>query len=458
VAVLQESYLGLYSQTLTPDAYVLVLTTLGGIATALLISALPAWSVSRRRQTLGLRPERTVAPSGSRWSRALLVAQVALSLVILVGAALFVSSLDKLRQHDTGVHMDNLRWTRLFAVPNGYRNQNDAVYYPELVRQLSDVPGVQAVALASYFPNFFGLDNLVATQPTARSGSDDPSAAVDAIMENVTPRFFETLGVRVLGGRDFTWADDAQHPAVAIVNESLTQKLFPGGNAIGQRIRIGNDPRRRDVEIVGIVADAAIGSYTHTHLPVAFRPRMQELQSSRAPALVFRVAGDARAADREIAAVIQRLGHEYPRRFLSLNEQVHQALLRERLLATASTFFAALGVLLVFIGFYAALAFAVAARTREIGVRMALGSTRSRVVRMIVGESLVLTLLGVALGIPVALGAGGLIASLLFDLQPSDPLTLAAASTLFVGVAVAAAARPALRASGVDPMAALRAE
>ena len=445
-------------QSLTPDGRVLALTAAIGIAMGLVMGVLPAWSASRSWLQTGLRPNRTVAHVSSRWGKVLLVVQVAMSLVLLVGAGLFASSLSKLRQLDAGVRTEGVRWSRLFAVPNGYRNQNDAAYYPELVRQLSGVPGVRSVALASYFPTYFGLGDLISTQPMARAGNTQSAEAAVGIMENVTPRFFETAGIPLLRGRDFAWSDDAQHAAVAIINESLSRKLFPDGDAIGQRIRIGNDPRRAAVEVVGVAGDAAIGSYKLPHMPVAFRPRMQELQLSRAPVMVFRMSGDPPAGDAAMKTVIAGMGHEYARGFYSLDEQIDRSLLQERLLAGLSSFFAGLAVLLAFVGLYSVLTYAVARRTREIGVRMALGSSRGRVIRMVVRESLVLTLLGVAIGIPCALAAGRLIGSLLFGLGSSDPAALVTASASFVTVGAVAALRPALRASRVDPMTALRAD
>jgi predicted permease len=446
------------AQSLTPDGRVLALTGAIAIATGLVMSVLPAWTASRSRPLTGLRADRTVAHVSGRWGKALLVAQVAISLVLLVGAGLFASSLTRLRNLDAGVRTEGVRSSRLFGVPNGYRNQNDAAYYPELVRQLSEVPGVHSVALASYFPNFFGLGNLLSTQPLARAEATDAADAADGLMENVTPRFFDTAGIRLLRGRDFTWNDDTHHPEVVIINESLSRKLFPDGEAVGQRLRIGHDPRRAGVQVVGVASDAAIGSYKLPHMPVAFRPRMQELQLARAPAMVFRVRGDSAVVDEAMKAVIIGLGHEYPRQFYSLDEQIDRSLLQERLLAGLSSFFAGLAVLLASVGLYGVLAYAVARRTREIGVKMALGASRGRVIWMVVRDGLVLTVVGVAIGIPCALGAGRLLGSFLFGVRSSDPATLIAASILFVIVGTVAALRPALRASGVDPLTALRAD
>jgi ABC-type antimicrobial peptide transport system permease subunit len=185
---------------------------------------------------------------------------------------------------------------------------------------------------------------------------------------------------------------------------------------------------------------------------------MQELQLARAPVMLFRTSGEPAVVDAALQKVIAGLGHEYARRFYSLDEQIDQSLLQERLLAGLSTFFAGLAVLIAFVGLYGALAYAVSQRTREIGVRMALGASRGGVVRMVIGESLRVTLLGVVLGVPSALAAGILVRSLLFGLRPSDPAVLVAASALFVAVGAIAGVRPGLRAAAVDPMTALRNE
>ena len=212
------------------------------------------------------------------------------------------------------------------------------------------------------------------------------------------------------------------------------------------------------MEVVGIVHDAAIGSYTRPETPVAFRPRMQELQLARAPVLLVRSSGEFTLSNGDLRNVIASLGHEYARGFFTLDEQVDRALLSERLLAALSTFFAGLGVLIAFVGLYGALAYAVSRRTREIGVRMALGASRFDVIRMIVGEGLVVTVFGIVVGVPTAMVAGVLIRSQLFGLQPSDPSILVAASAFFAAVGAAAGVRPALRAARLDPMKVLRNE
>lgn len=446
------------SQTLTPDARVLVFAALVALVSAVFVTLLPAWALGRNRPLTAMQASRTVAHGAGRWSQVLLVTQIATSLVLVVGAALLGASLVKLRTMPTGVQHDGLRWSRLFAVPNGYRDLHDASYYPELVRRLSEVPGVQSVALAGLFPTFFAFENLLAAEQVAPVDAAAGNGETGALMERVTPRFFETSGTPLLGGRDFTWGDDKEHAQVAIINEALSRALFPAGNAIGRYIRIGKDPSRAAVEIVGVVGDAVIGGFKQPHAPVVFRPRLQDAISPRAPVMLFRTSVDPVTIDAAMTEVIDGLGREYPRRFYSLNEQIDVALLRERLLAALSSFFAGLAALLAFVGLYSALALAVARRTREVGVRMALGATRASVIRMVIADGARISVAGVALGIPAALAASGLVSSWVFGVQATNPTALVAAGTFFIAIGIIAGLRPALRASSVDPATVLRAE
>lgn len=445
------------ARSLAPDATVLAVTALVTIVIGMLLSLLPAWSAGRSRPQSSIGGDRTVVSSSSRWGKGLLVAQIAMSLVLLVGAGLFTASLARLRNIDSGLHASNVRWARLFGLPNVYRNQDDATYYPELYRRLSEVPGIQSMAFAALFPAYFNVPQFLQTQRVAPIESASDVEAADSLVEFLTPNFFTTVGIPLLGGRDFSWSDEGARPAVAIVNNSLARRLFPNGNAIGRHIRIGSDPRRQVVEIVGVAADAAIGDYKAPHQPVVFRPRMQELPL-KAPVLVFRSSEPAASIDAAIAAVIADLGHEYPNGFYGLTQQVDIALTQERILAVLSACIAALAVLLASVGIYSLLSYAVSRRTREIGVRMALGASQAGVSRMILRDAMRLTMAGLALGVPAALAAGAVLRSLLFGSTGADPAVLAGAAVLFAAIAALAGLRPARRASRVDPMVALRAE
>ena len=443
--------------SMTPDAGVLGLMAAIATAIGLMVGALPAVVATRTRDHIGLQPAHTVSGSAGLWGRTLLVAQVAFSLVLVFGAALFAGSLAKLRAIDVGFRTEGIVWSRAFAIPGGYNQFDEASYYPELVRQLSSLPGVQSVALSKIFPAYFSFPARL--DPIARTESGATSTEVPGVMETVSPRFFETFGISLVRGRDFTWHDDLKGAAVAIVNSSLSQKLFPGANPIGQRIRIGNEPARRALEIVGVVDDAVISNLKAlAHQPVAFRPSLQEPRIARASDVSIRTSGDPRATANAMRRTVTALGHEYLRHVQTLDEELDRSLLQERLLATLSSICAALAVLLASLGLHGLLAYAVARRTREIGVRMALGASRGTVMRMVVRDGFTLALAGILVGVPCALLVGRLAGALLYGVTPSDPIALGGAALVFVVLGAAGGLLPARRASSVDPMTALRNE
>jgi predicted permease len=442
-------------RSLAPDAWVVGFTSGIAVLVALGVSVLPAWTIGRTRAAELLWSGRTATPGHRGLTRALLTLQTGLSLVLLAGAGLLATSLLNLRNVDLGVDTGGLRFTRFFAVPGGYQQLDAAAYYPDLVSRLEAVPGVASVALAGIFPSFYGLDLPVTTYPVAGAGGGEP---VDAFLERVTPRFFDTVGIRRIAGRDFTWSDDTAQAPVAIVNETLARRVFGDRDPLGQRLQIGAGAAAAAVDVVGVVADAAIVRYKEPHAPQIFRPRMQELAFARAPLVLFRTSGPPEAADAGIRQVAADFGHEYSRGFLSVDQQIDRALVRERLLAGLAWFFAATAALLSFIGLYAALAFAVARRTREIGVRLAIGAPRAAIIRLIVGESLGVTLAGVVIGVAGTIAGGRLVAGWLFGVSASDPGVLAAAAISFLAIGAGAAVRPARRAASVDPVGALRSE
>jgi predicted permease len=438
----------------TPDLRVLVTTAIVSVVSGLLVAVLPAVRAARRRQ-LALRSERSVTGGVGVWGRGLLVVQIALSLVLLAGAGLFAVSLWNLRHLDTGFNAASVRFSRLFAVPGGYDGLNDAVYYQELLRQIEALPEIRSVAMSTIFPAYFNASHLLTRQPVVPVRFNTEVAS-EAVMETVTPGFFSAIGVPFLQGRDVSWNDSAKAAGVVILNETVARQLFPGGNAVGQHVRIGNDPKRSELEVIGIVADASIGDLRAPHAPFVFRPRMQE--GMRAPVLLFESTADAAAADHAVSRVVDSLGHEYVRRIYSVDEYASEALIQERLLAGLSGFFAALALLLAVVGLHGSLAYDVTQRTREIGVRIALGASRPAMIRMIVRDGVMVAVLGALIGIPVTLALSRVAESMVFGLEPSNPWVVLAAGVCSVMVGAASGLWPAIKAAGVDPSIALRAE
>jgi hypothetical protein len=244
---------------------------------------------------------------------------------------------------------------------------------------------------------------------------------------------------------------------VALVSASLARALFPGGDVIGQRIRVAG-PERRDVEVIGVVADAPYGKLDDPRPLAVFRPILQETAKAQFPMAYVRATGDVATVRQGYTRVVKSLGHRSLRAFITSSEWVDHALVQERFTAGLATYAAALTVLLACMGVYGLLAYSVTARVREIGVRRALGAERRTVVWMIVRDGLAIAVPGVLLGLPCAWAAARLVRAQLYCIAPSDPRTLLMAAAMFLATALAASLIPAVRASRIAPVEALRDE
>jgi predicted permease len=438
---------------LTPDARMLALATAVAGATAITIGLLPAWTTFRRHAKTDRQHARTVTHRTHWWGKTLLVAQVALSLVLLFGAGLLSKSLSRLQSVDLGFRASGVAFGRVSGLPGGYTSFDAPTYYAELYHRLAALHGVSSVSFSRAFPAPVVMPETIgrADRP---GGPDDVAGALDA----VSPRFFETVGMTLLRGRDFDWHDNAGSPAVAIVNQTLARRLVGTEDALGQRIRTGTEASRQSIEIVGIVSDARFGDPRTNPVPMVFRPSFQEMSLLRAPIVEVRSTAEPAAVAEAIRGTLKSMGREYTSGVLGLDEQVNQSMLRERVMARLSTYFAGLAVLLAAIGVYGLLAYAFTRRTREIGVRIALGASRPAVLRMVLRDGLVLVLLGIVIGAPCAVLSARLLTSVLFNLSPMDPVTLAGSAAFFILLGAFAALAPAARAAHVDPLVALRAE
>lgn len=438
---------------LTPDGRVVFVAALAGLVTGLLASLLPMWLASRR-ETLQLHADRTVA-ARSRPGRVLLVVQVALSVALLMGAGLLTRSLYFLFQNHPGFDGTRILSARLRPLPGAYRDpafNNGLSYYPVLLERIAALPGVRSVGYARAFGNV--LDDGVGRMPIGFVGTQESDFT--AQLDVVSPGFFETIGIPILQGRGPRWSDTPDTPPVAFVSASLARTL--GGDVIGNRVWFGSLPQLGNVEIVGVVGDASLGNLRSPAPRVFYGVAPQLGPFASYSTLQIAANSDPWQLVNPLQDVLRNLGREYAYSVMTLDQRVQQNAMNERMGATIAMPVALLAALLAFVGVYSLFAYAVVRRTREIGVRLAVGASPGAVQRMVLRESVTLTAIGVALGIPTSIMASRGLRALLFGVSESDPVVALSTVVLFLALTIAAALIPARRAARLDPVAALRAE
>lgn len=440
--------------SLTPDPFVIVVTFAAGMTCAITITVLPIAVALPRNDGVALVSQRATAPGGVGWMRGLLVAQVALSMVLVIGAVLLSRSLYLLHQVDLGIQPDRLLMIRLNPVPDGYSKIDNASYYPPLLEKVGALPGVESVALARAFPRMF---TDAGGQSIALFG--EPAQELTAFLDITSPAFFDTLGLPLLDGRLTSWDDNASSRKVAVVSERLAKMLTPDGRVVGRRVNFGTDPLHQDVEIVGIVGSATMGNPRNPAAPVFYRPALQVARYANFGSLLIRA--DPRAFSAIGAAarqIVAEGGHEFVPEISTVEAVLNRAPASERMSATLAATLGGLAMLLTCVGVFAVLAYDVGRRTREIGIRSAIGAAPRQVVRLVLRQAVLLTIAGVAIGLPLAYSSSRVLAGLLFGIRESDPPTYLAAAVFVVMSGVAAGIIPARRAASVDPVIALRAE
>jgi len=449
---------GTVSLDLRPDLRVLSLALFFGVLTGILFGLVPTWHSSRQDAAIVLQQgSRSLAGGAGKLGKALIITQVALSLVLLLGASLLVRTFQGLRSLDLGFEKDNLLEIILSAKPGGYENLDMNSYHRQLIEQVSDMPGVRSVALA---------DISIPTSPegwrdTASPTSEDPNTGARLMANGVTisPGFFKTLGIRLIAGHDFEVNDDGRHPRLVIVSRSFAERLFVNGDALGKHIRFGFMPDFQNLEIMGVADDARLLDLRVAAPPVIYLSYLQDSQPARLGySFYVRTEKSPETLAMTIGHEVDSLGHEYPFRTATVDQMVSRFLVNERVIAMLSGFFAALALLLASIGLYGLMSYGVTRRTREIGVRVALGAQQGSVRWMILRETLALTLFGIAIGVPSGLAGTRLIASMLFGLSPGDVTNIMRACFLLLAVAFVAGYLPARKASSIDPILALRTE
>jgi predicted permease len=376
---------------------------------------------------------------------------VAIALVLLSAAGLFLRHLSDLRSVDLGFQRDHILLASLNPAHSGYSGERLAIAYRELLDRLTAIPGVRSATLSGATPT----SGAAASRFVTVEGYRPQAQEMRAFVNWVAPRYFETYGTPLLAGREFTFQDQgASH--VAIVNRSTARHYFGDANPLGRHITLERD--KQSYEIVGVVGDA---KYLDLHEPP---PRTVYLgafseHGVNSHSFAIHAAGDPAALAGAIRRTVAALLKDVPvENMTTLAAQMDATIVPERLTATLSTLFGALGSLLAAIGIYGLLAYTVARRTNEIGIRMALGATRGGVTRMVLVDALGMAAAGLTIGVPLAFWARTLAASLIAGLPATNAVAIVAGAVAMMAVALAAAYLPAQRASRVDPMVALRYE
>jgi predicted permease len=439
-----------------PDRRVLAFTFAVAVLTGLVFGLAPALQATRPELAGTLKDQAGSVVGGTAVGlrKFLVVAQVSLSLLLLIGAGLFIQSLRNLKELNPGFHTENLLTFAMDPTLNGYKPERSLQFYRELTERMNALPGVKSAALAIVQI----LDGNEWDQTVTVEGyTTKQGEYVDPHMQFVTPRFFETMGIPVLLGRDFTIQDDKGAPMVAIVNEKFARRYFGGANAIGRHVGNGGDPgTKTDIEIVGVVKDTKYESM-RDEIPYEVYVPYRQMPFVLGMTAYLRTEADPDNMFSLLRRTVREVDSNVPvYRMRTLEQQLDKSLMSERLLATLSAIFGCLATLLAAVGLYGVMAYMVARRTREIGIRMALGASGGSVVWLVMREVLLLAVVGLAIGLPSAWALTRLVETQLFGIQPADPLTMTMAAIGIAFVATLAGYLPARRATGIDPMRALR--
>jgi predicted permease len=431
-------------------AFVIAVTAITGIA----FGIAPALQATRLNVSTALKDHsRAVAASRSVLGKSLLVLQVAISLMLLVGAGLFLRTLQNLRAVDVGFNPHNLVTFRVNPELNRYDEPRTRAVYADMLDRLRTAPGVQAATLSNVGLLSGGVN---ATSIYVRGRTYVPGQRNDINRLVIAPNFSEMMEIPLLSGRGFTERDSDAAPKVVVINEAAAQKYFPNDNPIGQRFGFDVEASSQ-FEIVGVLRDAKYDSVRDPAPPTMYVPALQ----NHLPNAVFQVrtASDPAAAVGGIREVVRRIDPTLPIvDVFTQMEHVERRFEQERLFARAYTLFGVLALIVAAVGLFGLMSYNVSRRTNEIGIRMALGAQRGEVLGQIMRESMVLVVAGLAIGVVLTFGTGRFIATLLFGLAPTDPVTIGLAMMVMLLVGALAAYLPARRASRVDPMVALRCE
>ncbi len=420
------------------------------LVTTVLGSALPALRMTRVEPGATLKEAGTIASSIlRRWSvgKALVVAQFALTMIMLVGAALFVRSLERVLSRDAGFDRDQIIVVATDPVFAGYSDDRLNAYHAQMRERLRSIPGVASASLSMKPP--ISDEDGAWTQSIAVDGVPlAPESTRYVHFNAVSPGYFATLGMRLVQGRDLAESDA---PTVVIVNESLIRRFFPDRSPIGRQISIGLDKRRQNLEIVGIVSDARYRRLEEPALSIAYVPTARHAAGQNLFAEV-RPSTSISSVIPGIRDAVRALDPAVPVRIETVTDRIRESLVKERVMAWIASGLGVIALVLACAGLYGLLAYAVSRHTHEIGLRLALGAERSTVLWMIQRDCLTLAVVGILAGLLASSALGRFTRSLLYQVSPTDAVSLAAAAIVLLLVAALAGLLPARKAASVDPV------